>query len=925
MDWQAATRLILERLDLKAEYAALGVAIAADKPTPAGWLSCRVFRADQNGDRNPSAGVNVAGEHPKLGRYKEFTGEGRNVSFFEFAATVAGKFATWQEARQHYAGKTGVKLPGGSTPKTANDSLVLRGYNARQVNAWCQLRPPIAEPVARAAGMVTAGWPASDQRFTVVAMPIYGAHLTDDDPTGWMIWNKTGRPLPLFRKKGEKPTPKKMLMAGGSTSGWMNRDGLERLDQAEIVWKTEGPGDCLALASVIPAELCPTHVVISNSGGSREKLAADFWDGLAGKTVYVVHDCDEDGQVGGLEQASLAATVAAEVRHITLPYEIVPNHGKDVRDFLTEGHSYQDLLDLAAAAPVIEPPAAEEPDQSPARSLEQDREICESIGLDVLGERPNREILVYSQGKIDVITKIASLTHNDLLQIAGPIVRERVHTSNDAQAVPIGSTHFNRVREAIAVLAGQQRLQDQSMHGAGCWRGTGGQLVLVGTREAAVWDTAAGELTRILRPKAAGLLLEMAGSDPWYDFEALSKHLGRAADPVWRQQALDELAEILGRWRWQAGPGTASLLVGLVLATWIQTAWRWRPHVALTGESAAGKSTLLEVLSGIFGPLTVLASKPSEAGLRQKISHRASAILIDEFETDRHRARVLELLRTSSSGSRILRGTPGQGGIEFGLRHICWVAAIEVGTDRQPDRNRYLALEMLPPTLEAIRKFRLPASDALADLGQRLLAIAVWCSGPALKLTADLRSRQLDGYDPRTVESLAVPAAMLAVAMGQDPGDVLSFCAQQIEEDRRHHEPDQVQLMHAVLSSTVTLDRGRIMSVAQLLAATAGDFPGDAWDALERVGVAVAANSRGPREFVSSREILFLEPKAIGRYLLAGTRWAEQSLDQILLRLPTAERGKCRINGTRPSGIKIDWEAFERQFLGSDEETETLP
>jgi len=333
MDWQTATRSILQRLDLRAEYAAFGVEIASDNPSATGWLSCRVFGSD---DRSPSAGVNVAGDGPALGRYKEFAGEARNLSLFEFASTAAGKFADWKAARKHYAKAAGVKLPRGNEPEKPADRLVFRAGREHQIAAWCQTKPPITLDAALAAGARVAGWPASTQQYTVIALPIYGPALTDAGPTGWMIWNKTGRLLPLYQGQGREPTYKKMLMIGGSKSGWMGRWSLDHLAGAEVVWKTEGPGDMLAVMSILPEALRGRHVAIANSGGTQEGLFPDFWRHLAGKVVYVIHDCDKDGQAGGLKQARLAAGVAVEVRHLILPYPIVEKHGKDVRDWVNE-------------------------------------------------------------------------------------------------------------------------------------------------------------------------------------------------------------------------------------------------------------------------------------------------------------------------------------------------------------------------------------------------------------------------------------------------------------------------------------------------------------------------------------------------------------------------------------------------------------
>lgn len=922
MDWKRATQRILDGLDIRAEYTALGVQFAGNQPSASGWLPCHVFGGD-DGDNNPSAGVCVSGEHPKRGRYKEFTGDGRNLSLFEFAV-VAGRFGNWKEARAHYAKIAGVKLPKKDKTKRPADHLVFRPGREHQIRAWTLTKPPIAESTAIAAGAVVAGWPAVDQRFTVVALPVYGPSLVDADPTGWIIWNKTGRTLSLPAAKGHEPTKVKMLTVGGSKSGWINRDALQRLSDAEIVWKTEGPTDCLALASAIPEPLRGRHVAITNAGGASECLAAEFWDHLAGKTVYVLHDCDEPGQTGAKKQIQAAAAIAAECRNVVLPYPIEKKHGKDVRDWLAEGHSYEELLTLAETVDVAAKPTDETPPvdgDGDSNGLTKDTEICRALGMDVLGERPSREILVYAQGKTSMIPKISQFKYADLLQIAGPNARAKVYVGNPEGHVP-GTHHFDRVREAVAVLGGYRRIFDQTTKGSGVWPGRTDRLILVGGREAAIWDAAAGTMERTDRPMVDGFLLDLGAGEPWYDFHRLSGFISDAASPEWRFQVVDEAVRILGLWRWASGPGTATAVVGLVLATWLQTCWRWRPQVALIGESQCGKSTLMETLAGMFGALAVLSEHPSEAGLRQDIKNRACAVLIDEFETNHHRRRVLELLRTSGTGSRILRGTAGQGGISFGLKHICWVGAIEVGLERQPDANRYLSFEVRPPTPETRAAFRLPPSEDIAELGERLLAVAIRASQRAFGLVRDLSRHQVDGFDARAIESLAVPAAMIAAAVDESDGaavERLEFFARHVQPDQGHREPDQEQLMHAILGSIVRLDQGKLMSVGQLIAAACGDSPHDATEALERVGVVLVSDTHSPRSFLASPSAAFLEPRLVRRHLLGGTPWADQSVDTILLRLEGASRSRNRLGGTLCRGVKIDWTEFESRFLCEDE------
>lgn len=329
--WQEITHQTIDGIDLPAEYQAMGVEFSGIT-SASGWQPCKVFRSDE---KSPSAGVCLSGDHPQKGRYKEHTGESRNLSFFDFCV-LAGKFPDWKAARDHYRKQLGIKAPRGKVTKDPNDSLAFRAWNDALVRTWCVEKPPIAFWAVRMAGGRLAGWPKKSQKFTVIALPVFGEHGADDEPIGWVIYNKSGKMLPLFQGKGVQPRPLKMLSVSGSKAGWMNKYALTKLSDAEVVWKVEGPSDMLALQSVIPQELLEKHVVLANSGGSMELPREDCVAMLAGKTVYVVHDCDQPGQDGGRRWAQAIASVAKECRHVKLPYEITENHGKDLRDWHSE-------------------------------------------------------------------------------------------------------------------------------------------------------------------------------------------------------------------------------------------------------------------------------------------------------------------------------------------------------------------------------------------------------------------------------------------------------------------------------------------------------------------------------------------------------------------------------------------------------------
>jgi len=919
--WQEVNQEILDRIDLEAEYKSMGLDIRGG-PSSDGWASCKVFKSDE---RSPSAGVNLTGEHPHRGRYKCFTGECENLSFFEFCVR-AGRFPDWKEARNHFRQQLGIKAPTGKK-KPPQEKLVFRDYNENLVRSWCTHKPPIVPWAVRIAGGQITGYPATTQKFTCVAIPVFGPHGADDDPVGYQIYNKSGRTLPVFQGKGQPARQVKIKTVEGSEAGWMNRYALGNLATAEIVWKVEGPADMLALQSIIPAELLTKHLVVTNSSGTGGLLSDEHLDLLAGKVVYVLHDCDHDGQAGGSKWAEALSYICPEVRHVRLPYEIEPNHGKDLRDWLIEGHSYQDLLELATAAEVVKRPTklndAGELVEKERDPLAMERLICQQLRLDVLGELPDRKIKVFSEeyGKEVRIDNLNRLTRVDLIQMCGPSAKQHVFEGGADGGSPT-QYHINTVREAIAMLAGQESAGEGVELGQGVWRGKGesaDNLVLVGPGEAVVVN---GTVERICRPRVAGLKIQMDApkDSQWYNLDKLQEYFRLATDPAWRSEQIDAACDIWDQWYWRHTEKVCpELLTGLVMATWVQSVWHWRPLVSITGPSDCGKSSLFEVLETMFGPLAMLSSKSSEAGIRQSVANHSKIILCDEFESDKHRKQILEFFRTSSKGSRTYRGTISQNSRGYGLRHICWVTAIEIGLARAPDRNRFIALELATPPADRRGRLKLPSVPQIVDLGQRLLAIAVKHAIAAGVLAERLKGYSFEGVHGRVVESFSVPVAMLAVTCGLDePGAVglMGGIFERLGQDPQQGTKDEVALLGDIFSSTVNLGHGEEASVAQILAHPSSYSGG--LDAMERAGVKLLYT----RSDLSTRSGIFLAHQVILRYLLKGTQWAEQSIDQLLIRLPGARKRQVECGGHRPWGVMLGWDYVESRFLDADEETQ---
>jgi hypothetical protein len=335
INWQEHKAQILASLDLRQEFETLGLDVTGREPGPDGWLECRAIDRDDN---TPSAAVNVTS-----GWYKDLGGAGQSLSFWDLAVSLK-RFPNWKTARDHYAAKAGLTL-NGNTPRDPAEHLAFMPWNdnsANLITLWCRHKPGVTPEAVQAAGGRLARY--CDQ-YTVVTLPIYGPALVQAEPVGWVLWNTTGRDLPIFRGKdratGEsKISWKKMKTTGGSEAGLIGRHSLERINAGDpagqIVWKVEGPTDLLALWSIIPPDKRDRHLVVTNAGGSNQHPLSWMAQVFAGRRVAVIHDADEPGQAGAQRWATWAAKVAVEVRLVRLPYEIAKDHGRDLRDWITE-------------------------------------------------------------------------------------------------------------------------------------------------------------------------------------------------------------------------------------------------------------------------------------------------------------------------------------------------------------------------------------------------------------------------------------------------------------------------------------------------------------------------------------------------------------------------------------------------------------
>jgi hypothetical protein len=256
---------------------------------------------------------------------------------------------------------------------------------------WCLTKPPITVAAVRAVGGMIARYRG---QYTVIALPVWGEALCNritnenadlghpsKEPVGWCLYNITGGQLPKWsrRKPNEPPKPPewvKVKLTHGSQPGIIA--DLMRLRTAVEIWKVEGPSDLLAALSL--PDLPPTAAFITNANGAKENPPAWMLPLFAGRRARVLHDADKPGQDGAIgwtdprsqqQRTGWAATIAStadECRNVVLPYDVAPDHGNDLRDWLNEQpRSYADLQALASAAATI-PQRPHSPNHPSSRS-----------------------------------------------------------------------------------------------------------------------------------------------------------------------------------------------------------------------------------------------------------------------------------------------------------------------------------------------------------------------------------------------------------------------------------------------------------------------------------------------------------------------------------------------------------------------------
>jgi len=711
------------------------------------------------------------------------------------------------------------------------------------------------------------------------------------------------------------------------TKGIMNHHAITHWQQSQVIYKVEGVSDMLALQELIPEEHRGRHLVVTNSDGCDGGTAHAFGDFARGRQIVILHDADEPGQfgesgskTGGAQKwvASCLSGGAKSVQNVQLPYAIEMKKGKDLRDWIEEGHTYDQFMDLVKATPAEKRGTITQEPIVTHEGLSEHQVILRELDLIVLGHTKNGSIQVFNaaQCRKFTISDIDRFSYNKQLIHIGQQAVLKIADPSDKDADEDMIYHVD-VQVAISREAGGKELSRMNTIGVGMWE-SGGRMFAVGAGE---WLAVNGGVQAYTSPLIDDKIVDFGETEEgWYDKDLLFNYLESAKSPEWRENHLMELTEIFGRWENHTHPDAGMILACLAIGTWAQSIWDWRPWIAIQGESSTGKTALMEFIANYFDKLAFATCDASAAGIRDEIGSSGLILMYDEFEGSKYRDEIIARLMSSSRRSRFgvtVRSSSSLQSTKSELQLIPWFSATDMKRDKQTESNRYITFEL--GNRDGLPFFDIPNDpDRLSELRNKSIATIMRCWARVKELCPTI-IKSMDQSYSRQAESYALPCAIYAAICGDSDARAVKHHATLMGKLREgsvveEEESEQKMLMNSILESIVQLGSGAQTTIGTVLA-TEGSHGLNGHDSgkilqtygIRRIPFSEVQSMRDWKDCPFRRDesyVFLASGNQLKRTLLKGTDHVRQDLKTILKRLPGAFSGLCRVgNPTRGTFI----------------------
>lgn len=180
-------------------------------------------------------------------------------------------------------------------------------------------------------------------------------------------------------------------------------------------------------------------------------------------------------------------------------------------------------------------------------------------------------------------------------------------------------------------------------------------------------------------------------------FPAMERLPGPADVASTAKEAAALLDMIQTRWYWTEPRASALILLGHIVQMFFCGWLDWRAHIWLAAPTASGKTTLQKLIRAIHDGWCLYTEDASEAALRQVLMDDTLPVMIDEAEAHdkpEKLANILNLIKKSSSGARIYRGSQDHKATGFTAQSCFLLSSVLHANMRGEDRNRIAILEM---------------------------------------------------------------------------------------------------------------------------------------------------------------------------------------------------------------------------------------
>ena len=500
--------------------------------------------------------------------------------------------------------------------------------------------------------------------------------------------------------------------------------GLDRLARSKnTVLVVEGEKCADALAQLAGTKLA----CISWCGGSSAVGQTD-WKPLKGRKVVIWPDADQKKYKGsdkimplaeqpGYKAAQKVAYYALQAgaeEAIVIEFDYKPfKDGWDVADAIEAGWDFAKIISFIKEgienSKKVEPAKPEETHEEKVdKKKKKSGAGLDELPFECLGYNHNN--LYYAPrntGQLSILSP-SGHTKQNLLYINPDLPTWR-------KAYPSESKPFWDIDATIADMMKECQSNGvfdlDNIRGRGAWIDNDRVVVHLGNRM-----MVDGVIQETMKVKDSDYFYELAGgfSPPSTDF-------------ISSQDARD-LYEMMCKFRW-ANPLYPLMALGWCIMGPFCGAFRYRPHIWITGPAGAGKTWIQDnVINRIVGDYALMATSAStEAGIRSALKCDARPVIFDEAEAHdaegaRKMQKILELARQSSSESeaQLYKGASTGGFINYRIRSSFCFSSIGVNITQVADQSRISIL-----TLNAQEKYD---EEKIAHEIEMFKEAALYCS-----------------------------------------------------------------------------------------------------------------------------------------------------------------------------------------------------